>query len=452
MPLGSLPPLMPLETLAVNIAISYITLTRKGSVIRHILVQLAGILGLISGYCLLSALGVKNFVAYYALNIAIFIPIMVLFAETLPQKVFLFFSVWSVSSFASSLCNYASDWLGDGPDAITLRFALYTISLAGVLVSHQFWGKYRVRRFLALFKEENPVYAAFPALAFIVFVALFGPVFAPESLKWFVNMILYQLFVLFAYFLLFISFESVHHRKEAEERLRETERYMLLQKKYYAEIDRGIRAQRDLLHDIRHHLLAVDALAKNGNYAELSLYVESLQENYGRRFTKRYCGNVTVNAVLGGYIEIAEEKGIGVSTELDIPGNIGIDEFDLCVLFGNAVENAIEACLRIPPESRLFADRSLSVKARLESDRLVVMIANSCLPDPVSRDSPVRDVPPEESARFPSSKGEFGGIGLESVRSVVERNSGCLNCEKRGGSFILSAVLCIRENTVADKM
>ena len=247
-------------------------------------------------------------------------------------------------------------------------------------------------------------------------------------------MILFEGFVLFAYFLLFIHFESVHDRKEAEERLRETERYMLLQKKYYAEVDRGIRAQRDLLHDIRHHLLVLDSLSKNGNYDELSRYVETLQENYGRRFTKRYCGNVTVNAVLGGYIEIAEEKGISVTTELDIPGNIGIDEFDLCVLFGNSVENAIEACLRIPPESDLFADRALVIKARCEKDRLVVWIGNSC-PD---------DSPEDRDERFPSSKGALGGIGLESVRAVVERNKGCLNCERRGSSFILSAVLCAK--------
>lgn len=431
---GTMLPITPLVTLAVNIAIEYVTLTKKGSTARHVAVQAAGILSLICGFEILSRLGIRNFVAYYALNIAVFIPFVILFGETLAQKTFLFFAVWSISSFASSLCNYASSWIAGETFVAPVRIGLYALCMLAIFAAHLFWGRKRIRRFLAFFKEENPVYSAFPALAFVVFVSFFGPVFAPSSFKWFVNMILFEGFVLFAYFLLFIHFESVHDRKEAEERLRETERYMLLQKKYYAEVDRGIRAQRDLLHDIRHHLLVLDSLSKNGNYDELSRYVETLQENYGRRFTKRYCGNVTVNAVLGGYIEIAEEKGISVTTELDIPGNIGIDEFDLCVLFGNSVENAIEACLRIPPESDLFADRALVIKARCEKDRLVVWIGNSC-PD---------DSPEDRDERFPSSKGALGGIGLESVRAVVERNKGCLNCERRGSSFILSAVLCAK--------
>lgn len=439
-------PIIPLETLAVNLAMSYATLSKRGSILRHVAIQSVGVIFLIVGFVILERLGVRNLVAFYALNIFVFLPIVLLFTETLAQKIFVFFTIWNVSSFASSLCNYAASWIAEDSSLPWVRFSLYTICLCAILTCNLLWARKPVRRFLAFFRNENPVYAAFPALAFIVFISFFGPMFKPESLKWFVNMVLYQGFVLFSYFLLFIHFESVQVRREAEKRLRETERYMLLQKKYYAEIDRGIRAQRDLLHDIRHHLLAVDALAKNGNYAELSRYVENLQENYGRRFTKRYCGNVTVNAVLGGYLEIAEEKGISISPELDIPGNIQIDEFDLCVLFGNAVENAIEACLRIPAESGRFANRAIAIKARIESDRLIVMIANSCPDDPVAHD----DLH-EESVRYPSSKGDLGGIGLESVRSVVERNNGCLSFEKRGGTFILSAVLCTRESSALVK-
>ena len=148
---GTMLPITPLVTLAVNIAIEYVTLTKKGSTARHVAVQAAGILSLICGFEILSRLGIRNFVAYYALNIAVFIPFVILFRETLAQKTFLFFAVWSISSFASSLCNYASSWIAGETFVAPVRIGLYALCMLAIFAAHLFWGRKRIRRFLAFF-------------------------------------------------------------------------------------------------------------------------------------------------------------------------------------------------------------------------------------------------------------------------------------------------------------
>ena len=97
---------------------------------------------------------------------------------------------------------------------------------------------------------------------------------------------------------------------------------------------------------------------------------------------------------------------------------------------GNAIENAIEACQRILPESERYPDKRIAIKARGESPLLVIRIENSFQPLPEDRDG-----------YFPSSKGSRSGIGLESMRAIAEKYRGALNCERKGDTFVFSAVL-----------
>ncbi|HPS45433.1 MAG TPA: ATP-binding protein, partial [Treponemataceae bacterium] len=145
---------------------------------------------------------------------------------------------------------------------------------------------------------------------------------------------------------------------------------------------------------------------------------------------KRYCANPVANAVIGGYIEIAETRGITVATDIDLPVDIRIDEYELCALLGNAIENAIEACQRIPPESERYPGKRIDIRVRGEPSRLVIRIENSFQP-----------LPGDREGLFPSSKGARSGIGLESMRTIVENHRGALNCERKGDTFVFSAVL-----------
>jgi len=260
-----------------------------------------------------------------------------------------------------------------------------------------------------------------------------GPLNPAVSLSQFLTMTLFVCFILLTFYLMITHFHTVVSRMQAENNLMHAERQLVLQKKFYAEVEKGIRTQNERLHDTRHHLLALSGMASDGNNAALNQYLSRLLEQQGKGITARYCENDVANSVIGGYISIAEDRKIAVSVELDLPANMGIDEYELCTLFGNTLENAIEACERIPEDMPLFRTRYIRIKSRVEQDRLTIRIENSCMKDPAA-----------EQNSFASSKGNRGGIGLQSIQTVTDLYRGCMNCEKQENTFIFSAVLCLK--------
>jgi two-component system, LytTR family, sensor histidine kinase AgrC len=419
-----------LSVLVANLTMEYGTLTRRRSVGAHILFRGAAFVLTVIAIHYFSGLGFTD--TYLERCIATFpfyFSCLYLFEESIAQKTFLYFMDYSATTFLSSVCIWAGTRFASEGLAETVQSLLLIAALLLFLPLYLKRLRPRVRHILGLFKASNPLYAAFPILSFVFFVLFFGPVNVPTTLRWFGIMMLYVGLVCLIYYMLFSHFYAVYDRLQAENDVVRARRQLDLQKKYYEEVGKGIWAQNKLLHDTRHHLVALASLARGGDSQAVDQYVEGLLEVYDQPVAGLYCENAVVNAVIGGYVKMAEEKGIVVMTKLDLPAEIGIDEYELCSFFGNTLENAVEACERIPATSELRHSRFIAIEAWLEGGRLAVREENSFL------DDPGRKVP-----GFPSSKGS--GIGLESMRAVVEKYRGSMSCERRGTAFVLSAVFC----------
>jgi len=217
----------------------------------------------------------------------------------------------------------------------------------------------------------------------------------------------------------------------SESRTKNTEKMISIQKKYYTKVEKGIYDQRKALHDYRHHLVVLSTLSQSGDYEALRNYIDKLLKNDPGNDLTRYCLNPVVNAVVGGYVKMAESKEIYFSAELDLPYEIGIDEYDLCIIYGNLLENSIEACDRIPYRSRALRELYISVNTLVDRSNILIRIENSYQSSPL-----------EKKNTFLSSKGSIGGLGLESVKNIVEKYNGCLSFERQEDLFIVSIVLC----------
>lgn len=422
-------------TAVLNLSLEYLVLTKRKSLATHIVVRLAHLAAVFAATFLylrhIDPDSLLGGILRYCISSSFILPCLFLFAESISQKVFLFFMDWGFTTFFTSLCVWVAARAGNALLAYSVIF-LPVFGLALPLYSKYL--KRGVRRILFLFEFGSPSYVAMPILTFVLFSALFGPL-SPPTRDWssFFLMLLFEVQVVFSYYVLFAHFFVVYDRMRTMDDFRSAERQLHLQKQYYEEVDKGIRRQRELIHDARHHLTTISALAKAGDAEAVGPYVDRLLAHYVSRTMRRYCENSAANAIIGSYIEVAEGEGIPVSTDIDLPLEIGIDEYALCALFGNAIENAIEACRRIPDGSELRGRRFISIKSRTERGRLVVRIENSF--------NSARRV---QEGAFPSEKGSFGGIGLESIRAVVEKYDGCLNCERLGEMFALSAILYCR--------
>ncbi len=79
----------------------------------------------------------------------------------------------------------------------------------------------------------------------------------------------------------------------------------------------------------------------------------------------KYCRNYTVNLILSAYIVKAKNEGIAVETHIDLPENTAVADMDLCVIFANALENAVNACKRIPSA----IDRTLKIVCKTKGNK-----------------------------------------------------------------------------------
>ncbi|MCL2150997.1 MAG: ATP-binding protein, partial [Coriobacteriia bacterium] len=200
-----------------------------------------------------------------------------------------------------------------------------------------------------------------------------------------------------------------------------------------AESSEQVRAMR---HDMRHQLAALRGYLEVSDSAGALDYLDKIGDAeravaglgqdasvFGRL---EPTDNFAVNAVVSYYLGAAEAQGIAIDLRLDVPADLGrVSESDISVVFGNLLENAIEASLYLPAEQR-----SIRVRCRVSSDRLTLTVDNSF-------DGFVN----ARGGVFYSRKRTGKGIGLSSVRSIVERYDGSMKVEAANGQFMVSLTM-----------
>ncbi len=179
-------------------------------------------------------------------------------------------------------------------------------------------------------------------------------------------------------------------------------------------------------HDLRHGTQQLIDLLEDG---KVDTALEYLKEQRGEAQVEKitYCMHPVVNSMLCLWAEKAKRAGISIEISTDIPEQLMIEPLELSALFANAIENAYEACLRLPLEVNKF----IRVQAFYKTGRLAIGITNSCLPEvPFENDMPV-------------SMKKGGGIGTRSIAYTVERFAGTKFFEAKDGIFTARFILNI---------
>ena len=171
---------------------------------------------------------------------------------------------------------------------------------------------------------------------------------------------------------------------------------------------------RRLHHDMKNHLLTIRRLsdrpdAQNAYLSNLLEKELSAMEGYVQT------GNSLLDGLLDEKMAQAKSLGIQLSVTLDFRPCAYIDGTDVCAIFGNIVDNAIEATAQLEDTSQ----RVISLSSRQAADRLVISCAN-----------PYKGTLHQEERSFISSKTAPGhGIGLHSIRRSVEKYGGVLTID-----------------------
>lgn len=129
-----------------------------------------------------------------------------------------------------------------------------------------------------------------------------------------------------------------------------------------------------LRHEMRHHVLALQAIRKKGTMDQIDEYLEQLSSQTEKLMQADFTKNAILNSILQNSAASAEAAGIHFEADVQVPEMLEIAELDLCSFVMNLLDNALEACRRMDSSAK----RYVHFKATLTPQGfLAIQCANS---------------------------------------------------------------------------
>lgn len=194
----------------------------------------------------------------------------------------------------------------------------------------------------------------------------------------------------------------------------------------YENLQEKITDARRAKHDVRHHITLMQEYLESGELDALREYLSSYNDSLPDDSLVRFCENAAANAVLLYFAQQAKDNDIDYIVKADIPSDIFVSDTGLSVLFGNLIENALDAC-----REETSDDRKIVICARQTGNALCITIDNTFT-------GTLRRTTDNE---FLSTKHKGLGLGTQSVKSIAEQYGGICRFEVKDGMFCAS-VMC----------
>jgi sensor histidine kinase YesM len=193
------------------------------------------------------------------------------------------------------------------------------------------------------------------------------------------------------------------------------------QQDYIHELKGRYEQTRSFRHDIKNHWTVLQSLIKKGDLSKAEEYLGKLKDITDKLSFPCHTGNTVINMLLSNKLGLAVQKGIHVDCTVKIPSGIPIDDLDLCIVFSNAVDNAINACGTVAER-----EKYILLSAMQKGDFFMIEVENSRL---------IKD---NTTVVF--------GIGLNNIKAVAEKYNGTISIENGTDFFQLNVLFLIPQH------
>lgn len=206
------------------------------------------------------------------------------------------------------------------------------------------------------------------------------------------------------------------------------------EKPYYNFVIESWQKSRRLRHDQKHLVILLNQLYEQKEYEKLGQNLRSILKYTDSIQTVKLYGNETLDGLLGYWQLQAQESSIHFTTDIQFK-KINLNDIDLAIILGNALENAFTA---VKGSLLTNPDSFVKVKIKEKDSQLLLSIENSYSGNIVRYNN-----------KFYSAKRDFKepGTGLENIRMIVEKYHGNCNVSFDNASFKLQLII---ENTSID--
>lgn len=262
-----------------------------------------------------------------------------------------------------------------------------------------------------------------PICSIFCLTILYGTI-GSVDIKTIYLMALLVCFVLMALNVLLLAFFAYTARinKERTELAAHNER-LKMQMRNHQEIRQIYENLRMLRHDLNNHLHTLHGFIGLGEYQKADAYIEEMTEAVDE-LTSAYCqtGNMALDALISSKAGISRASGISMKVNALVPPRLSIPDNQLTVLLGNLLNNAIDACKKIPEGQ----DRVIGVDIFYRNKNLFISVKN-----------PTNGEEKYAAHRwFTTKQNTFEhGFGLKSIDLIVSQYNGYCTREHKANVF-----------------
>ncbi len=208
-----------------------------------------------------------------------------------------------------------------------------------------------------------------------------------------------------------------------------TENEMLLElgtlsKNHIKEMEIMMEKNRIQTHDIKHHLLILREYGQERKWDMLMSYLNELSDDILVQKKAMWTQVGILDTLLEQKKAKAESKGIAFRIQADRIVGLPFSDLEICTLFSNLLDNAIEACEKIEGNRRW-----IEIQITRKSGMLYLTISNS-----------IKDRPSEQEGKLITNKQnhQLHGYGIKSVQKIVRKYEGDFSYQIRESEFIVT--------------
>nr|WP_251195409.1 sensor histidine kinase [Halalkalibacter oceani] len=231
--------------------------------------------------------------------------------------------------------------------------------------------------------------------------------------------------LLFLNMFVIYMFETMMEKLRLGQEKDKLKKQMEYQEANYEKTVHNFKSIKQIIHDTNHHFLYIEECIKRNEpllaVDHIRLTLNKVEDTYHRVNT----GNLVIDALVTNALNIGQTSGIRVDTKLSLHSQqLNIERYDLCVVLGNMLDNAMEASKRV----RRVGDRYILVRIHSTETALSIQVMNHT---------------EGEVTSFKSKKPnrEYHGIGLTNISNICDKYGGSMAIETSKTTFTIMAVL-----------
>jgi hypothetical protein len=188
---------------------------------------------------------------------------------------------------------------------------------------------------------------------------------------------------------------------------------MDMQYNYYLNIQEEQLKVRKLYHDMNNHIICMKKLYEN--CGEVNKYIDDIKSELNSWKSIISTGNMILDIIVNDKKKICDKNNINFEVDINFSKCDFVDMIDICSIFSNLIDNAIEACLKINDK-----DRFIILKGTIVNKFFILKCENNKL----------NKIKLDKETIITDKKDTFiHGIGIKSIKSSIEKYDGEINID-----------------------